>query len=166
MSKNIADIFKKLSSGVYVVGVAHGGTKNAFTAAWISQVSYIPLVLSLSVNPQNASYRLLRDGKCFSINVLGKGQLGLARHFGTQSGRDLDKLGGMQWQTAVTGSPILTGALAYFDCQVTEIYSPGDHHLVLGRVMDGEILEPKAIPMLYGDTGSIDQSDSLYPDHF
>jgi flavin reductase (DIM6/NTAB) family NADH-FMN oxidoreductase RutF len=42
MSGSIAALFQRLTQGVYVVGVAHGEVHNAFTAAWVMQVSYDP----------------------------------------------------------------------------------------------------------------------------
>ena len=51
-------LVKRLTQGVYVVGVAHGEKRNAFTAAWIMQVSFDPLLLALSINPQHSSYQL------------------------------------------------------------------------------------------------------------
>ena len=112
---DLADLFRRLSAGVYVVGVAQGERRNAFTAAWVSQVSFDPLLLVLSVNPEHASYPLLVGGGGFSVNVLAKEQLPLARHFGTQSGREVDKLAGIPWRPGRTGSPILTEAAAYFE---------------------------------------------------
>jgi flavin reductase (DIM6/NTAB) family NADH-FMN oxidoreductase RutF len=44
-------LFQRLTQGVYVVGVAHEEARNAFTAAWVMQVSFDPLLLALSVNP-------------------------------------------------------------------------------------------------------------------
>jgi flavin reductase (DIM6/NTAB) family NADH-FMN oxidoreductase RutF len=46
------DLFRRLTNGVYIVGVAHGAARNAFTAAWITQVSFDPLLIALSVNPE------------------------------------------------------------------------------------------------------------------
>jgi flavin reductase (DIM6/NTAB) family NADH-FMN oxidoreductase RutF len=80
MSRTIAALFQRLTQGVYVVGVAHGGVRNAFTAAWVMQVSFDPLLLTLSINPHHSSYRLLKEGRAFSVNVLKKGQLDLAEH--------------------------------------------------------------------------------------
>ena len=51
----LAALFRRLTLGVYVVGVAHDGQRDAFTAAWLMQVSFEPLLLALSVNPANAS---------------------------------------------------------------------------------------------------------------
>jgi flavin reductase (DIM6/NTAB) family NADH-FMN oxidoreductase RutF len=160
---DIEALFRRLSAGVYVVGVAHDDQRDAFTAAWIMQVSFDPLLLALSINPQHASYPLLKSSDAFAVSVLKRGQLELARHFGTRSGRDHDKLAGIRWHTSRAGAPILDEALAYFDCQVTGSLPAGDHELVLGKVVDGRIIEPDAEPMSYGETGDMDGSSALYP---
>jgi flavin reductase (DIM6/NTAB) family NADH-FMN oxidoreductase RutF len=160
---DIEALFRRLSAGVYVVGVAHDDQRDAFTAAWIMQVSFDPLLLALSINPQHASYPLLKSSAAFAVSVLKRGQLELARHFGTRSGRDQDKLAGIRWHPARAGSPILDEALAYFDCQVTGSLPAGDHELVLGKVVDGRIIEPDAEPMSYAETGDMDGSSALYP---
>ena len=82
MSGSIAALFQRLTQGVYVVGVARGETRDAFTAAWVMQVSYNPLLLALSINSNHASFRLLKEGRSFSVNVLKKGQLDLADRYG------------------------------------------------------------------------------------
>jgi flavin reductase (DIM6/NTAB) family NADH-FMN oxidoreductase RutF len=166
MSNQPAEFFRQLTLGVYVVGVAHGGQRDAFTAAWVMQVSFDPLLLALSINPQNASYPLLQDGRAFTVNVLKRDQLELARHFGTRSGRDEDKLAGIAWRPGRTGAPILTDALAYFDCAVTGSMPAGDHQLVLGCVADGRILDLRAAPLAYRETGDMDGSSALYPAGF
>ena len=53
MSRSVAALFKRLTQGVYVVGVAHGEERNAFTASWVMQVSFDPLLLALSINPHH-----------------------------------------------------------------------------------------------------------------
>jgi flavin reductase (DIM6/NTAB) family NADH-FMN oxidoreductase RutF len=82
MSGSIAALFQRLTQGVYVVGVAHGAVRNAFTAAWVMQVSFDPLLLALSIDPHHSSYGLLNEGRAFSVNVLKKGRLDLAAHYG------------------------------------------------------------------------------------
>jgi flavin reductase (DIM6/NTAB) family NADH-FMN oxidoreductase RutF len=162
----IADLFHLLTSGVYVVGVADGERRDAFTAAWVMQASFEPLLLAVSVNRENASYSILRSGRSFTVNVLRRGQLDLASGFGTRSGRDQDKLAGVRWRPGRRGAPILEDALAYFECELGETVPAGDHELVLGRVVDGRILAPGAAPMTYAETGEMDGSRELYPRGF
>ena len=75
MSGSVAALFQRLTQGVYVVGVAHAEMRNAFTAAWVMQVSFDPLLLALSINPRNSSYALVKEGGAFSVNVLKTSQL-------------------------------------------------------------------------------------------
>ena len=95
MSGSVAALFQRLTQGVYVVGVAHGEVRNAFTAAWVMQVSFDPLLMALSISPHHSSYRLLKEGRAFSVNVLKKGQLDLAEHFGRPAGAE--KLAAIEW---------------------------------------------------------------------
>ena len=104
---DISALFHRLSYGVYIVGVAAGERRDGFTAAWVMQASFEPLLLALSINPGNASYELLHAAGGFTVNVLKQGQLELARSFGTRSGRSENKLAGIRWTPGRTGGPIL-----------------------------------------------------------
>jgi flavin reductase (DIM6/NTAB) family NADH-FMN oxidoreductase RutF len=164
MSDSIAALFQRLTQGVYVVGVAHGELRNAFTAAWVMQVSFDPLLLALSINPRHSSYALLRQGRAFSVNVLKRSQLELAANFGRPA-RD-DKLALTEWATGRTGAPLLREALAWFECQLVGEHPAGDHVLALGKVIDGKLLDSKAEPMAYRETGAMDGASALFPDNF
>jgi flavin reductase (DIM6/NTAB) family NADH-FMN oxidoreductase RutF len=160
---DVADLFRRLTVGVYVIGVAEGERRNAFTAAWLVQVSFDPLLLALSVNPEHASHPLLVGGGGFVANVLRREQLHLARHFGTRSGRETDKLAGIAWRPAGSGAPILTDALAWLECRLERRVAAGDHEIAIARPVAGELLAPDAAPLVYADTGDLDGSRELYP---
>jgi len=40
----------------------------------------------------------------------------------------------------------------------------GDHLLVLGKVIDGKLLDSEAEPMCYRETGTMDGASTLYPE--
>jgi flavin reductase (DIM6/NTAB) family NADH-FMN oxidoreductase RutF len=160
------ELFRRLGNGLYVIGVADGERRNAFTAAWITQVSFDPLLLAISINPTHASYAILKASGVFSVSILRRGQLELARHFGTQSGREVDKLAGQRWHAALGGAPVLLDAAAYLECRVIDRHTAGDHELVQGEVVGGRVLAPEATPMMYGETGNLDGSAQLYPERF
>jgi flavin reductase (DIM6/NTAB) family NADH-FMN oxidoreductase RutF len=164
MSDSIAALFQRLTQGVYVVGVAHGELRNAFTAAWVMQVSFDPLLLALSINPRHSSYALLKQGRAFSVNVLKKSQLDLAANFGRPA--HVDKLAVTEWMTGRTGAPLLREALAWFECQLVGELPAGDHVLMLGNVIDGKLLDSKAEPMAYREAGAMDGASALFPDTF
>ena len=157
-------LFQRLTQGVYVVGVAQGELRNAFTAAWVMQVSFDPLFLALSICPQHSSYRRLNQGRAFSVNVLKKGQLNLAARFGQSGGTA--KLAGVEWATTPNGLPLLGEALAWFECRVMGEFPAGDHVLVLGRVIGGKLLDSEAEPLLYRETGDMDGASALFAHTF
>jgi flavin reductase (DIM6/NTAB) family NADH-FMN oxidoreductase RutF len=166
MTDTPLDLFRRLTNGLYVVGVALGDRRDAFTAAWVTQVSFQPLLLALSINPTHASYPILAEAGSFTVNVLRRGQVELARHFGTQSGREMDKLRGRRWGPGLGGAPILLDTAAYLECRVTARHPAGDHEVVLGRVVGGRVLDPSAAPMTYAETGNLDGSADLFPATF
>ncbi|MGR9085473.1 MAG: flavin reductase family protein [Gammaproteobacteria bacterium] len=158
MIENPDQLFRRISHGVYVIGVSDGERRNAFTAAWVMQVSFDPLLLAISINPNNYSYQLLTKGGICSVNVLGQDQYAVAEHFGRSV---KDKMAGFQWQTAATGAPILSDSLAYFDCEVSRYCDAGDHQIVVCKVVAAAELS-SGHPLLYSQTGDMDGSSELY----
>jgi flavin reductase (DIM6/NTAB) family NADH-FMN oxidoreductase RutF len=162
--RDVAALFRRLTHGVYVIGVAQGDRRNAFTAAWVTQVSFDPLLIALSINPANASHPLLAGSGAFTVNVLARGSVALARDFGLRSGRDVDKLTTVRWRAGGAGAPVLEDGVAYLDCRVVDRYPAGDHEIVVARVVSGSVTRPDVLPMLYSETGDLDGSEQLYPD--
>jgi flavin reductase (DIM6/NTAB) family NADH-FMN oxidoreductase RutF len=162
MAANLWEVFRRVSQGVYVIGVSDGQVHKAFTAAWVMQVSFDPLLLALSINPRHSSFAVLKRGGVFSVNVLGAAQIDLAKHFG-QPAPSGNKLAGIDWSARKTGAPVLNEALAYVDCEVVALYPAGDHQLVVGRVVQAELLDADGAPLLYRKVSDIDGSEGLFP---
>ena len=162
----VAELFRRITLGVYVVGVSHEQHRAAFTAAWIMPAAYDPPMLALGVNPANACHPLLLASGHFAISVLCQDQSALARRFGTRSSRDIDKLAGIAWHAVQRGAPVLDEAAAYFECVLVSHGAVADRDLILARVVGGRVLQADAAPMLYAQTGTLDASDRLFPDGF
>ena len=158
MIENLEELFKQISHGVYVIGVSDGTHQNAFTAAWVMQVSFNPPLLAISINPEHYSYQLLQAGGVCTVNVLSHDQYAMAEHFGRSVN---DKMAGFQWQRDKTGAPILSESLAYFDCQVSHYTDAGDHKIAICKVIAAAPLN-KGHPLLYNQTGDMDGGSELY----
>ncbi|MGZ8241613.1 MAG: flavin reductase family protein [Methylobacter sp.] len=159
MIENLDVLFKQVSHGVYVIGVSDGIHQNAFTAAWVMQVSFNPPLLAFSINPEHHSYKLLQAGGICTVNVLGQDQFRIAEHFGCSNIKN--KMMGFQWQEDKTGAPILTESLAYFDCQVSHYTDAGDHKIAVCKVVAAGKLN-QGQPLLYNQTGDMDGSSKIY----
>jgi flavin reductase (DIM6/NTAB) family NADH-FMN oxidoreductase RutF len=158
MIENPDTLFKQISHGVYVIGVSAGELQNAFTAAWVMQVSFNPPLLAISINPEHYSYQLLLASGVCTVNVLGQDQYAIAEHFGCSA---KDKMAGFQWQKSETGAQILSESLAYFDCQVSHYTDAGDHKIAVCKVIAAARLNTGR-PLLYNQTGDMDGSSGLY----
>jgi flavin reductase (DIM6/NTAB) family NADH-FMN oxidoreductase RutF len=135
--------FRSLIHGVYVVTTRCGDRVNGMTASWVSQVSLSPLLLMVSIAPTRYTHDLIKESGVFAINVLTSTQVDLGKRFGFTSGRQVNKFTGLDYITAVTGSPILPQAQAYFDLNLVDTYSTGDHTLFVGEVVEAKILHPE-----------------------
>jgi flavin reductase (DIM6/NTAB) family NADH-FMN oxidoreductase RutF len=161
MIPNTHHLFKKITHGVYVIGVGHGKEQNAFTAAWVMQVSFEPPMLAFSINPEHYSYKLLTASRVCTVNVLGQDQLAIAAHFG-QSGVK-EKMTAYRWLPGTTDAPVLADGLTYFECRMSHTTDAGDHKIAVCEVISAAELN-SGWPLLYFQTGDMDGGDSLYKD--
>ena len=166
MPASPVELFRRLTTGVYVVTASHDATRDGFTAAWVTQVAFDPLLLAISVNPKNATWALMERSRRFAINVLDGSQLEMARHFGLTSGRDVDKFLGMRTNAGAGGFLVLSDAVSWLGCRVEQQVPAGDHIVVLAHVVAGDLLNPLATPLKYSETGNMDGSVDLFPPAF
>ncbi|HBO84703.1 MAG: flavin reductase [Deltaproteobacteria bacterium GWC2_42_11] len=130
----------KLTHGVYIITTKAKDKINGMTAAWVSKVSFDPPLVMVAVGLGRYSHELMKEGKVFAVNILDERQIDIGKHFGTKSGRKVDKFKGIEYETRVTGSPILKDAIAYIDCKLVSTYPAGDHTLFIGEVVDADVL--------------------------
>jgi flavin reductase (DIM6/NTAB) family NADH-FMN oxidoreductase RutF len=103
------------------------------TANSVASVSLDPLLVLVCLDRDASSHGCITDGGAFAISVLSADDEDLARRFAKGGWRDRFK--GVDLREAVTGSPILSRALAWMDCRVTEVHEAGDHSIVVGEVV-------------------------------
>lgn len=160
------ELFRRLTTGVYVVTASHEGTRGGFTAAWVTQVSFAPLLLAVSVNPRNATWPLIEAGRRFAVNVLDASQLEVARHFGLSSGRELDKFSDVRTNSGPDDFVVLPDAVSWLGCHIDRHVPAGDHIIVIARVVAGDLLNADGTPLRYSETGNMDGSAELFPAAF
>jgi flavin reductase (DIM6/NTAB) family NADH-FMN oxidoreductase RutF len=141
------DAAARFASGVTVAAAAHAGKHHAITATAFASLSLDPPMVLLALDRAGQLIGLVRDSGCVGLSVLSADQDGIGRRASTP-GRALRPLvDEAPTTTALTGAPLLLGALAWFDCEVETISEHGDHAIIVCRVVaaastDGE-------PLLY-----------------
>ena len=126
--------FGAFVTGVTIVTTIDGdGIPRGFTANSFSSVSLDPPLLLVCVAKTASSCALFSGGSHLAVNILANHQRNLSATFASRSS---DKFEAVAWQGAATGSPILEGAAAWFDCVLHDTVDAGDHVILIGRVLD------------------------------
>ncbi|PKN79268.1 MAG: hypothetical protein CVU47_10900 [Chloroflexi bacterium HGW-Chloroflexi-9] len=153
----IKEAMHEMPYGIYVIGTTAEGRPNAMIADWVMQVSFSPRLVMVAFERDSSSLGRVRAHGYFTVNLLnqeGNG-MALAAKFvqpsnpvkvkgrtGDASVRPpVDKLAGINTHPSerAPGCPILDDALAYLECQAEQILEVGDHVVVVGRVLYGEV---------------------------
>ncbi|MBK5221312.1 MAG: flavin reductase [Acidimicrobiia bacterium] len=120
-------------TGVTVVTGAPEGRPAGMTIGSFFSVSLDPPLVGLCAGKGSTSWPLIEPAGCFTVNFLGADQANLSDHFASSAA---DKFDGIGYRAGITGSPILDGAVAHIDCETDRIVDAGDHHIVIGRVVE------------------------------
>jgi len=134
-SSKIREVIDLLTHGVYIIGVKYGPRINGMTAAWVSQVSSQPPMISVAVGKSHYTSELIPKAKSFSVNILSPDQIEVARKCGFISGRRQNKLQEEELTYQATGAPILSISTGYLDCELSHQIEMGDHILFIGTVI-------------------------------
>lgn len=136
--------------GLYVVGVRSGDRRNAMTLNLVTQVSFDPKWVGISVEQEAHTHELLDDGGIFALNLLDREDRPIVRKFTKPVEVDLDAgtLNGFPFHEGRTGAPILDQAVAYLDCEVRERVDAGSHTFFIGEVVDAAFQRDEDTPIL------------------
>lgn len=129
-------VLRLFTYGLYVVTTSDGETPGSFTANWLSQASFDPPLVMVSVEADSHSLPLIRASGRFAVNVLESGQRELAGHFGKKARHVGNKLEGIPHHPSASGLPVLDAALGYVVCEVTGELPAGDSVVVVGEVIE------------------------------
>lgn len=132
----LRDVMSQFATGITVITAGgengHGMTANAFTSVSLEP----PLVLCCVARNARIHEGILL-ARSFGVSVLGADQEGVARYFA-----DRRRPAGQAQFDAVehelgsrTGAPLMSGSLAWLECELVRVYHGGDHSIFLGKVL-------------------------------
>ena len=129
--------------GIYVLTADDGkGNVAAATVNWVTQTAFAPPLVVVGVKTDSGAYGLVKSTGNFALNMLGKEHKGVAFTFFKPTRFEDGKLSGQAIHKRSTGVPILDAAPASVECKVTSIVEQGDHHIVVGEVVDAHVAKP------------------------
>jgi flavin reductase len=151
--RRLRDLLAHFATGVTVVAARNGPLLAGMTANAIASISIDPPVLMASIARKAETHAAIVGSHAFAVSVLAADQRELAECFAQPTtAAKLTRFCDAPWHEAETGSPILEGALAYFDCRLTEHHDGGDHVIFLGEIVAAGFRED-AEPLLWYASG-------------
>ena len=139
---DITPMMGRLWSPLAAVTSHWQGRDNVQMAVAIAAASIVPdrPRVSVQLYKTNLSHEMVLSSGAFALNFLREDQLELIGDFGLVSGRDRDKLDGVDKITGASGSPLLTECYGYLDCRVINAMDGGDMTCFLADVLEGKTL--------------------------
>jgi flavin reductase (DIM6/NTAB) family NADH-FMN oxidoreductase RutF len=141
-------VLRTFTYGLYAVSCANEGEVNIFTANWLTQVSFDPPLLAVSVENVSKSLPMILRSRKFTINVYRSGERELAGKLGKSALKQPDKLANIGFNIGANGCPILHNALAWVACEMRHTVEAGDSTLIVAEVVDvGMLGEGQSLTM-------------------
>jgi len=135
----------KLEYGLYIVTSMKGERLNGQIANTVFQITSEPPTLAISINKKNLTWEYIKDSGVFAVSVLCQGTpLSFIGQFGFKSGRDINKLEGVNYRIGQTKAPIvIDNATAVFEAKVTKELDVDTHTIFVGEIVDADVLNEK-----------------------
>lgn len=132
--KMLRKAFGSYMTGVTVItAMTDDGKPVGFTANSFTSVSLEPPLLLVCPSKFLSSFEVFASCSHFAVNILSEEQQSISNIF---AGSKDDRFGQIDWHSDEQGNPIIAGALTHFSCKTERNLEAGDHHLLIGEVLD------------------------------
>jgi flavin reductase (DIM6/NTAB) family NADH-FMN oxidoreductase RutF len=118
-------------TGVVVITAATPDGPVGFTCQTFGALSLEPTLISFSARTLSNSWPRVRDVGTVGVNILSSDQEAVARVFATTG---VDKFDGIGWSPGPNSAPLIGGALAHLEGEITFVSAQGDHDVVVVKV--------------------------------
>ena len=138
-------VLRMIPYGIYVLTADDGsGNIAAATVNWVTQTAFAPPLIVVGVKTDSGTYKTVKAAQTFALNMLGKEHKSLAFAFFRPADVSDGKLSGQPYRKGATGAPILVDAPGAVECKVTAVVEQGDHHIIVGEVIEAHLNRPLA----------------------
>ena len=130
--------FFKLSYGLFVVTAHEGDKDNGCITNTVVQQTITPNRISVTINKNNYTHDMIKRTGVFNVSVLSeKAKFETFKHWGFQSGKDVDKTVGITYFRLENGVIyIVDGVNAVMCAKVEQEVDLGTHTMFIAEVPD------------------------------
>lgn len=141
-----------LTYGVFMLSTKDGDVVNGCITNTCMQVANSPTRIAISVLNSNYTCDLIKKSGVFALSLLSEDcSFETIKHFGFQSGRDVDKFDGLKPPVDCNGIPYMGWhTCAVISGKVVEQQDLGSHTLFIAEVVDAILINDKK-PLTYAD---------------
>ncbi len=129
----------RVASGLFVVTAKCGDQEDAVLVSWVNQCSFDPPAVSIVLGTVRPARLLVEGSNAFIVNVLGKDDNTLLKHFSKPPKEDIFK--GIKTSRGAHGIRVLKDAVSCLECEVVNSVFSGDHVLYIGEIVGGKVLK-------------------------
>jgi len=151
MTANAEDVrraMRQWATGVTIVSAQYQGRRHGMTVNSFTSLSLHPPLVLVSLEQTAQTHQLVQQAGHFGVTILGQSQREISERFAGRLTESGDRFSGLETFTLVSGAPLLTQGLAWFDCRVVATYPAGTHTIFVGEVIAVRD-EAKEPPLLY-----------------
>ena len=135
-----------LPTGVTVIASMLDDVPVGLAVGTFFSVSLEPPMVGFCAAVTSTSFPRVREAGAFCASVLAEDQEAISRVFASSGA---DKFRGLGWRASDdTGSPMLTDAVTWIDCDINSVHEAGDHFVVIGDVRRLEVAR-EATPLVF-----------------
>jgi 3-hydroxy-9,10-secoandrosta-1,3,5(10)-triene-9,17-dione monooxygenase reductase component len=139
------DALGRLATGVALVTAALDDQPAGLIVNSLTSVSLEPRLISFCPSRTSHTWSRIRQTEHFGVNVLGRQHERFAVR-ATPPGAD--RFAGLDWELGNDGVPLITDALASFECAIVAEHPAGDHWIIVGQVIHMHI-SPTKHPLVF-----------------
>lgn len=150
----------QFATGVAVVTARSAdGTPIGMTMTSFNSLSLDPPLILFSVDRRAFSLEAMQAAKGYAVNILARHQEHLSNQFAKALG---DKWRNVEHELGHAEAPLLSGALAHFECEPYASHDGGDHVLFISRVVRFKALaDNEPLVFFRGKYHSLSSPDSV-----
>ncbi len=137
-------------TGVTVITARTGEALLGMAVNSFAAVSLTPPLVLWSIRKESRSAAAFLDAATFAVNMLAADQLDVSRWFGSSHPQRFSLV---PWRAGRHGSPLIEGAIGHLECRRVAVQDGGDHHIMIGEVLQYSRYEGEPLVFSQGAYG-------------